>query len=59
MDDVEQTGKPEAVVSSAPATEKSAVDARQGVISGRVLLVLITSIAFTIVAFTVGFCTMK
>jgi hypothetical protein len=35
--------------------EATAVEARQGVISGRVFLVLITSLALAIVALVIGF----
>lgn len=42
-------------------TERSAVEARQGVISGRVLLVLLTSVTAAIIALVVGYfaCTMS
>jgi hypothetical protein len=36
-------------------TEKSAIDARQGVISGRIFLVLTTSLILTVVAIGVAF----
>jgi hypothetical protein len=36
-------------------TERSAVQARQGVISGRVLLVLVTSLTAAIIALVVGY----
>lgn len=38
-----------------PVVEKSAVAARQGVISGRVLLVLTSSTVFAVVALVVAF----
>jgi len=38
-----------------PVTERSAVEARQGVISGRVLLVLVTSLTAAIIAMVVGY----
>jgi hypothetical protein len=37
------------------AEEKSAIDARQGVISGRVLLVLTTSLVLSVIAIGVTF----
>jgi hypothetical protein len=36
-------------------TERSAVEARQGVISGRVLLVLVTSLVAAVIALAVGY----
>jgi hypothetical protein len=36
-------------------TEKTAVSARQGVISGRVLLVLVVSLVFAVLAMTIGY----
>jgi len=36
------------------AEERTAVEARQGVISGRVLLVLVTSLILAIVAMAIG-----
>ena len=36
-------------------TERSAVEARQGVISGRVFLVLVTSLTAAIIALVVGY----
>jgi hypothetical protein len=38
-----------------PAAEKSAVDARQGVISGRVLTLLVTSTVLAILAIAISF----
>jgi hypothetical protein len=40
-------------------TERSAVEARQGVISGRVLLVLVTSLTATIIALVVGYLAVR
>ena len=37
------------------ATERSAVETRQGVISGRVILVLITSLVLAVIALTTGY----
>ena len=37
------------------ATERSSVEARQGVISGRVILVLITSLVLAVIALTTGY----
>jgi hypothetical protein len=37
------------------ATERSPVEARQGVISGRVFLVLLTSLTAAIIALVVGY----
>jgi hypothetical protein len=37
------------------ATERSAIETRQGVISGRVLLVLVTSLVLAVVALTTGY----
>ena len=39
--------------------ETSAVAARQGVISGRVILVLLTSLFLAVVALGVSFCTLR
>jgi hypothetical protein len=47
--DVRQTERP------AQVAEKSAVEARQGVISGRVFLVLLTSLVLAIVAVGVAY----
>lgn len=41
------------------AAERSAIEARQGVISGRVLLVLVTSLFLAIVAIAVGWYVMR
>jgi hypothetical protein len=41
------------------ATTKSAVEARQGVISGRVILVLLTSLILAVVALAVGYWTVR
>ena len=38
-----------------PDNAKSAVEARQGVISGRIILVLLTSLFLAVVALTAGF----
>ena len=38
-----------------PVTERSAVEARQGVISGRVFLVLVSSLTAAIIAMIVGY----
>jgi hypothetical protein len=41
------------------AEERTAVEARQGVISGRVLLVLLTSLVLAIIAITIGWYVMR
>ena len=41
------------------AEELSGVEARQGVISGRVLLVLITSLVLTVIALVAGWYIMR
>jgi len=41
---------------AAAGTEKSATAARQGVISGRVILVLLASLLFVVVALGVSYC---
>jgi hypothetical protein len=41
------------------AEERTAVEARQGVISGRVLLVLVTSVILAIIAMAVGWYIMR
>jgi hypothetical protein len=42
-----------------PAAERSAVEARQGVISGRVLLVLVTSLVLAVIALAVGYLVVR
>jgi len=41
------------------AEQRTAVEARQGVISGRVLMVLVTSLVLVIVAMAVGWYVMR
>jgi hypothetical protein len=44
---------------SHPGTEKTAVSARQGVISGRVVTVLIVSLTLAIIAMAVGWLVVR
>ena len=41
------------------AEERSPVEARQGVVSGRVFLVLVTSLVLVVIAFIIGWYIMR
>ena len=53
--ELRQSDIPRPIEHQAQGIEASPVDARQGVISGRVILVLLTSLLLTVIAFVVGY----